>query len=189
MKIRDKDVLMGIDIGGTNIRCAAISRSGGEVSYKKAKIADANSKKEVINQLADVIDSIFTEKIKGIGVGVPSILDLVKGVVYEARNIPAWKEIPLKKILERKYGVPVLINNDANCFALGEKHFGFGKGYSSIAGVIIGTGFGAGIIINGRLHCGNNCAAGEIGRIPFKGRTMEDYCSGKFFEKYGFSSI
>jgi len=77
------------------------------------------------------------------------------------------------------------VNNDANCFALGEKYFGSARGYKNIVGIIIGTGFGAGVIIDNKLYCGNNCAAGEFGRIILKDKTVEDYCSGKFFiDKY-----
>ena len=70
----------------------------------------------------------------------------------------------MKRIIEKKFKVPVSINNDANCFALGEKHFG--KKYNNMVGLIIGTGVGAGIIINGKLYCGHNCGAGEFGSIP-----------------------
>ena len=187
MKISSKDIFIGVDIGGTNIRCATISKSRKIISYKEIKIKNTNSKEKVIKQLTRVIDSLFIKKIKGIGIGVPSIMDSYRGVVYEANNIPSWKKIPLKKILEKRYKVDILMNNDANCFALGEKHFGVVKGYKHIVGVIIGTGFGAGIIINSKLYRGSNCAAGEFGEIPFKDKTMEDYCSGKFFNMYGIS--
>ncbi len=183
MKIKNNYVFIGVDIGGTNIRCAAISKARGIISYKKIKIEDIDSKEKSIKQLKKLIDCLFTKKIKGIAVGVPAIVDVCKGVIYEANNIPSWKKIPLKRILEKKYKVPVFINNDANCFALGEKNFGIGKKYKHIVGVIIGTGFGAGIIINNKLYYGNNCAAGEFGKIPFKDKTLEDYCSGKFFRR------
>ncbi len=187
MKIKNKDIFIGVDVGGTNIRCATISKSKGIISYKKEKIENINSKKKIVNQFIRVVDSLFTKKVKGIGVGIPSILDVNKGVVYESNNIPGLRSINLKKVLEKKYKVPVLVNNDANCFALGEKYFGFGKDYKNIVGVIIGTGFGAGIVVNNRLYCGKNCAAGEFGRIPFKDKTIEDYCSGKFFDRYNVS--
>ena len=77
----------------------------------------------------------------------------------------------------------MIVNNDANCFALGEKYFGEGKNYDNIVGLIIGTGVGAGIIINGKLYCGQNCSAGEFGRIPYLDRNVEYYCSGQFFQK------
>lgn len=182
-----KDLFIGIDMGGTNIRAGISSKQKGVISYKKERIIDINSKKKIINQLTRVVDSLFTKKIKGIGIGVPSILDINKGTIYEPNNISGLENINIKKIFEKRYNVPVSINNDANCFALGEKYFGSGKNYKNVVGLIIGTGFGAGIIIDNKLYCGDNCAAGEFGKIPFKDKTIEDYCSGKFFKKYKLS--
>jgi glucokinase len=78
--------------------------------------------------------------------------------------------------------VPVYVNNDANCFAVGEKVFGKGKDYQNMVGLIIGTGLGAGLIINNKLYAGRNCGAGEFGMIPWKEGILEDYCSGQFFK-------
>lgn len=183
-----KDFIMGIDIGGTNIRCAVISKNKGMLSYKREEIINKNSKKSILKQLTNLIDKYVPSKISGIGIGVPAIVSLETGVLHGAYNLPGWKSVPLKKILEKRYKIPVLVNNDANCFALGVKYFGSAKNYDNIAGIILGTGFGAGLIIDNKLYCGNNCAAGEFGRIPLKDKTAEDYCSGKFFiDKYHLS--
>ena len=180
--------IMGIDAGGTNIRCAVFSEGMKIISYSKEKIKNKNSKQMLYSQLTSIIDKSFSPKIKGIGIAVPAIIDIKKGVLYEAFNIPAWQKVPLKAMLEKKYKVKVLINNDANCFALGESLYGSAKDYKNIAGIILGTGFGVGIIINKKIYCGNNCAAGEFGRIFLKDKTIEDYCSGKFFiNKYKLS--
>ena len=87
-----------------------------------------------------------------------------EGIVIDVLNIPSWKEVPLKKILEDRFQKPVWLNNDSNCFALGEYHFGKGQGYSNMLGVTIGTGLGTGIILNGKLCSGANGGAGEFGR-------------------------
>jgi glucokinase len=79
--------------------------------------------------------------------------------------------------------VPAFVNNDANCFALGELHFGLGAGYRNLIGLIIGTGLGAGVVIDGKLYFGNNGGAGEIGAMPYRKKTFEYYCSGRFFER------
>jgi glucokinase len=75
------------------------------------------------------------------------------------------------------------INNDANAFAIGELYFGKGRGYRNLVGIIIGTGMGAGVVINGRLYSGANCGAGEIGNIPYLGSTLENRCSGTFLQR------
>ena len=180
-----RDLVIGMDIGGTNIRCAVISKNKGVLSYKKERIKNKDSKESTLNQLISLIDKYFSSKIKGVGIGVPAILNLKKGVLHEAYNLRGWNIVPLKRVFEKRYKIPVLVNNDANCFALGEKYFGSARGYKNIVGIIIGTGFGAGVIIDNKLYCGNNCAAGEFGRIILKNKTVEDYCSGKFFiDKY-----
>ncbi len=75
------------------------------------------------------IGRVFTPNAAGIGVGVPSVVDIDQGIVYDVQNIPSWKEVPLGRILGERFGRPVYVNNDANCFAAGEKHFGKGKPY------------------------------------------------------------
>jgi len=87
----------------------------------------------------------------------------------------------LKALLEKRYGVPVCVNNDANCFAVGEKYFGKAKSYKNIVGVTLGTGLGCGLIFNGKLYEGSNCGAGEFGNIPYLSHNIEYYCSGQFF--------
>ncbi|RPJ00342.1 MAG: ROK family protein, partial [Candidatus Aminicenantes bacterium] len=121
--------------------------------------------------------------VAGIGAGVPSIIDLKAGVVYDVQNIPSWKKVPLKALLEERYRLPVYVNNDANCFAAGEKHFGKLGPYDSAVGLIVGTGLGAGIIANGRLYSGINCGAGEFGMLPYLDRNFEAYASGQFFRR------
>jgi glucokinase len=123
------------------------------------------------------------EDVDGIGAGVPSVIDLATGTVFDVQNIPSWKKIPLRAILEERYRRPVFVNNDANCFAAGEKHFGKIRPYDSAVGLIVGTGLGAGIIANGRLHSGANSGAGEFGMISYLDRNFEAYASGQFFER------
>ena len=174
--------VIGIDVGGTKIS-AGIVRDNKLSKVIIQKIYSKNSKDSIIKQLIQIINQLFNPDIKGMGIGVPAIVDLKTGTVYESVNIPPWNKLPLKRIIEKKFKVPVFINNDANCFALGEKHFGKGKNYDDIVGLIIGTGTGAGIIINKKLYCGQNCSAGEFGRIPYIKHNVEYYCSGQFFQK------
>src|SRR6202000_2139089 len=119
---------------------------------------------EVLDDITGVIDKLLEKDkdISAIGIGVPSVVDVEEGIVYDVQYIPSWKEVPLKKFLEARYKKPVFVNNDANCFAVGEYHFGKGKGVSCMVGLTIGTGLGGGIIINNKLFAGYNCGAGEF---------------------------
>jgi len=131
-----------------------------------------------------LIERVFTEDVAGIGVGVPSVVDVDKGIVYDVQNIPSWKEVPVRQVLEERFGRPVYVNNDANCFAAGEKYFGKGKPYRHLAGVTVGTGLGTGLIIDGRLFSGANCGAGEFGMVPYEDSVLERYASGQYFERH-----
>ncbi len=123
---------------------------------------------------------------KAIGIGVPSVVDLEEGIVYDVQNIPSWKEVPLKKLMEERYHVPVIVNNDANCFVLGELYYGKGKDQRSLIGLTIGTGLGAGIIIHDKLYAGANCGAGEFGMVDYLEKFYEYYACGQFFQNvYG----
>jgi len=172
--------IIGIDLGGTNIRAGKI------IQHKIIQIAKAPTHSdgtvdEVLEILFSVIDQCFDENTFSIGIGVPSVVDVEKGIVYDVVNIPSWKVVPLKSIVENKYKVPVYVNNDANCFALGEKYFGKAQVYKSVVGLCIGTGMGSGLIFNEKLYEGANCGAGEFGNISYLKSNFEGYCSGQFF--------
>jgi glucokinase len=173
--------ILGIDLGGTNVRVGLVQNN--ELVSVESKPISAGPKTKVLSDIYELIEKFGAQDIAGIGVGVPSVLDPVKGIVYDVQNIPSWREVRLKDLLESKYQLPVYINNDANCFAAGEKYFGKGKNYNNIVGLIMGTGLGAGLIINGKLYSGANCGAGEFGMIPYKSSILEDYCCGQFFRK------
>jgi glucokinase len=174
--------IVGVDLGGTNARAALVrDEQLGVVS--SVGINAQGSVDEVLDQLCGLIDRTRPGGIDAIGIGVPSVVDLQTGVVYDVQNIPSWQAVPLKSILEERYAVPVLVNNDANCFALGERHFGKGIGRRSVIGLILGTGFAGGIIVDGRLFAGANCGAGEFGMIPYLDGIYEHYCSGQFFSR------
>ncbi|MCK9211136.1 MAG: ROK family protein [Ignavibacteriaceae bacterium] len=172
--------ILGIDLGGTNVRVGLIENNS-LVKVELLPINKTGDAIDVVNDISNLIERFSDNKIKGIGIGVPSVVDVEKGIVYDVQNIPSWKEVPLKELLEKKFKVPVYVNNDANCFAVGEKYFGKGKAYQNIIGLIIGTGMGAGIIIHDRLYAGKNCGAGEFGTIPYKNKTYEYFCSGQYF--------
>ena len=172
--------VLGIDIGGTNIRAGVVNNFKIE-ELTSIQINNKGTEEEVFNDLIKVVNEVFNDQITAIGIGVPSVVDTHAGIVYDVQNIPSWKEVMIAKRMKEIFNLPVLVNNDANCFALGEYHFGKGKGTKSLVGVTIGTGLGSGIIINGKLYCGPNCGAGEFGMIGYLDNVMEYYASGQFF--------
>jgi len=180
-----REVIIGIDLGASKVRIGKVKKNK-IVKHISSNISTEGSEKQILNEIIQTIEEVFDPGVAAIGVGVPSVVDVEKGIVYEVQNIASWQKVPLKEILENHFHKPVYVNNDANCFAVGEKHFGKGKKYRNFVGVTIGTGVGAGIIINNRLYCGPNCGAGEFGIIPYKKSILEYYCSGQFFTgEYG----
>lgn len=173
--------ILGVDLGGTNVR-AGIVKDNRLVKVAASAINGQGSQKEVLEQVFGVIDPLVHRGLKGIGVGVPSVVDLKRGIIYDVVNIPSWKKVPLKDFLEKRYRLPVYINNDANCFAVGEKYFGQARNYDNAVGLIVGTGLGAGVITNGKLYSGANCGAGEFGMISYLDHNHEYYASGQFFK-------
>jgi len=177
------DKIIGIDLGGTKVNVGLVQNNE-IISSKKQKLPkNCRDEWEVLNLVISLIkDVIHNHKIAGIGVGVPSILDRKKGIVHEVQNIPTWQEVHLGAILEKEFNVPVSIDNDANCFALGEYQFGAVQGRSNVVGLTLGSGMGAGIITNGTLMGDANGGSGEFGMIPYLDGVLEDYCSGNFFK-------
>ncbi|MFQ5637441.1 MAG: ROK family protein [bacterium] len=178
--MKEKNII-GVDLGGTNAR-AGVVRNQQLEKVSSIEIDSQGSVDEVLNQLCGLIDKIKPKNLDGIGIGVPSVVD-INGIVYDVQNIPSWKKVPIKSIMEERYSTPTFVNNDANCFALGEKYFGKGAGYQSVIGLILGTGFAGGIIIDNKLYAGVNCGAGEFGMIPYLDSIYEHYCCGQFFTR------
>ncbi|HTI60431.1 ROK family protein [Mucilaginibacter sp.] len=177
--------VIGIDLGATNVRGAVVT--GDTLSaIISARIHSDGSVDEVLNDIYQVVDQLIKDDITAIGIGVPSVVDVEQGIVYDVLYIPSWVEVPLKKHMEDRYHIPVFVNNDANCFAVGEHYFGKGKGVDSMIGMTLGTGLGAGVIVNNKLYAGYNCGAGEFGLFNYKDNILEYYASGSFFQNvYG----
>jgi glucokinase len=177
--------VIGVIFGGKHL-CAARIENGVIADIVHREVNNREAEEVILSEIIHTINSVYTDSVAGIGVGVPSLVDVKHGIVINPTNIPSWHKVHLKDILEEQFNVPVYINNDANCFALGEKYFGVAKDYENIAGITIATGFGVGIIINGKLYSGRNAGAGEFCSIPYRDHDYEYYCSTKYFEeKYG----
>jgi glucokinase len=172
--------IIGVDLGGTKVSIGKVEEKH-IVEHASTNITTHGDQKQILGEIISAIEKVFDQSVVGIGIGVPSVIDVEKGIVYNVQNIPSWKEVPLKDILEDHFKRPTYVNNDANCFAVGEKHFGKGRAFKNLVGVTLGTGLGAGVIIDNRLYSGPNCGAGEFGSISYKDQIIEYYCSGQFF--------
>jgi len=173
-------MVIGVDLGGTKVR-AGVAVAGVIQNEKQQLFKSKGSQEETLSQLITLIRSIFSPNVRGIGLGAPSVVDVEKGIVYNVINIPSWDCVPLKDILEHEFAVPVRVNNDVNCFALGEHRYGLLRGFRNAVGVTSGTGVGSGIIADHELFNGTNCGAGEIGLLSYRDHNIEYYASGNFF--------
>jgi len=181
--------LIGVDIGGTKISAGLVQN--GEVKTSSQQETPA---KEDINSITaailNTIQELKTTDLQAVGVGVPGLVDAAKGVVHTITNIPALSDFPLARCLEKELGCPVYLDNDANCFAVGEKHFGVGSSYDHIVAFTLGTGLGAALILDGVLFNGKAGGAGEIGCLKYLDRDLEYFCSSQFFkDNYGADSL
>ncbi|WP_018479438.1 ROK family protein [Pontibacter roseus] len=173
--------ILGIDIGATKMH-AGVVQDGNVLQEVRLHTPAQAPQEQVLAELAEGIAPLIDAEVKGIGIGVPGLVDERRGVVCDVQNIPSWKEVHLKAYLEDRFRLPVYLSNDANSFAAGEKMYGQGKSFSNLVGITLGSGLGAGIIIHNSLYSGTLSSAGELGGIPYLDKTIEDYCSGKFFQ-------
>ncbi len=177
----NSNITLGIDMGGTNIRGGLVHEDDLHGIISKKINANGNTE-EVLDELFSLTDKLINANVKAIGIGVPGLVNNEERIVYDVVNIPSWKKIPLQQLMEVRYNIPVHIENDANCFALGEFYFGKGKGCNSMLGLTIGTGLGSGLIVNKKLYAGKNGGAGEFGMIAYLDQCYEYYASGQFFK-------
>ena len=180
--------IIGVDLGGTTIVGGRIE--GESIVEQLALDTNAELGGEVtLDILKRIIRDLFDKDTKAIGDGVPSVVDRDEGVVYNVQNIKNWDEVHLKDLLEAEFDIPVFVDNDANCFALGEKIFGKGKEFDNFVGLTLGTGVGGGIIQNNHLLFDSNCGSGEFGEVPYLDSILEEYCGSRFFPRTaGFSA-
>ena len=174
---------LGIDIGGTNIELGLVAE--GRLSQKKGFAVDNFiDRQQLLDQLIDTIGTYDLANVRGIGIGVPGIIDPDKGFIYDLQNLPIWYELPLAEILSKKFSLPIKLNNDSGCYALGHAHYGQGRLYRNFVALTLGTGLGMGVIINGKLYSGLMAGAGEIGMLPYKDGIVEEYAASVFFTRH-----
>lgn len=162
---------IGIDLGGTKIAAAAVDLSSGAVLGQRVVPTEAHGGPEaVIARMAALVDQVRQAAglapagITALGVGVPGVVDHVRGHTLFLPNLPtAWRQVPVAALLQQQTGYPTAIINDARAFTLAEATQGAGKGAHTVVGITVGTGIGGGIAIGGQLHLGIDMSAGEIG--------------------------
>jgi glucokinase len=187
-----KQYVVGVDVGGTNIKLGVVGPSGQVIIRNSfATKPFASSKIKLIAALSREIEaSIITagldkEQIAGIGIGLPGLVDYEKGIVRFLPNIRGWRGVHLKSILQKNVKLPVFVDNDVKVITLAESKFGAGRGVQNLVCLTLGTGVGAALILNGQLYRGEDNAAGELGHIPLNENGPRCNCGGfGCFETY-----
>jgi len=187
-----KNLVLGIDVGGTNIKFGIVDAEG-KILARSVMPTEAYNRnktsliKAIFSHLRTLSNSvkISLKRFSAISIGLPGAIDSPNGIVIFLPNIPGWKNVPLRAIFEAEFGIPTLLENDVNMITLGEWKFGAGKGHNNLLCMTLGTGVGGGLIFDGRLYRGVNFVAGEIGHIPINEQGPACNCGGwGCFEQY-----
>jgi glucokinase len=161
---------IGVDLGGTNLRIAAVDEQAQLMEKLTLGTRTVLGRDHVLNDMCGAIRQV-SEKYKpsgtllGVGIGVPGIIDLETGMVRESPNLPGWSDYPVRAEIERRLGAPVVLENDANVAAFGEKWLGAGRHVGDMAMLTLGTGVGGGLVLNGKIWHGMTGMAGEFGHM------------------------
>jgi glucokinase len=167
------DFSIGVDLGGTNLRIAAISTEGQLLEKITLGVKVALGRDYVIGEMCDAIRRLSDQyrgagRFIGAGIGVPGIIDIEAGMMRKSANLPGWSDYPVRDEIERRLGARICLENDANVAALGEKWLGAGRDVDNMAMVTLGTGIGGAIILNGKIFYGMNGMAGEFGHVTIE---------------------
>jgi glucokinase len=160
---------IGVDLGGTNLRAAAIDRTG-NILYKAEGTTPLSAGRDAV--VSDIVASILklraaakAERLIGIGIGVPGFLIIEKGIITVSPNLPGFENFAIRDEIEQLLHSPVLLENDANAAALGEKWMGAGRDVDDLVLLTLGTGIGGGIVVGGKVLHGVVGMAGELGHM------------------------
>ncbi len=161
---------IGVDLGGTNLRVAAVDSTGKILDKVATGAQVARGRDHVIDEMCVSIKALALKhraasKLAGIGVGVPGIIDLEQGMLCASPNLPGWESYPVRREIERRLAATVVLENDANCAALGETWRGAAAGVDDMCMLTLGTGVGGGLVLHGRIWHGMTGMAGELGHV------------------------
>lgn len=172
---------IGIDIGGTLIKMGLV-RGTRVLSRQTLSTMQFTSPKALQNGLVDSVRAFrrnATGVVAGVGIGVPGLVRYPAGVVRTCANIPGWKDVPLKALLQKRLHFPVQVDNDVNVMTLAEWRYGAGRGVRDLVCMTLGTGVGGGLVLDGCLYRGSGGAAGEIGHMPLGEEGRRCSCGGR----------
>ncbi|HEY6372097.1 MAG TPA: ROK family protein [Candidatus Sulfotelmatobacter sp.] len=167
------DFSIGVDLGGTNLRIAAVSTDGQLLEKITLGVKVALGRDHVIGEMCDAIHRLTEQyrgsgRFVGAGIGVPGIIDMETGMMRKSANLPGWCDYPVRDEIERRLGARVFLDNDAKVAALGEKWLGAGRDVDNMAMITLGTGIGGAIVLNGKIFYGMNGMAGEFGHVTIE---------------------
>jgi glucokinase len=161
---------IGVDLGGTNLRIAAVDERGRLLEKITLGTQVSLGRDAVISEMAAAIQALTAKfkdgsKLLGVGIGVPGIIDCRTGMLRESPNLPGWDNYPVRDEIEKRLQTSVILENDANVAGLGEAWLGAAKGIDNVCMITLGTGVGGGIVQNGRIWQGMSGMAGEVGHV------------------------
>ncbi|MBM3755112.1 MAG: ROK family protein [Acidobacteria bacterium] len=160
---------IGVDLGGTNLRAAAVSREGKILERIAVDTNFEGGRDAVIGDIVNGVNALKRHfagaRLAGVGIGVPGFIRLKEGFITNSNNLPYLENYPVRDAIEQKLGTPIILENDANAAALGEKWMGAGKDVDDLVLLTLGTGVGGGIIIGGRVLHGMDGMAAELGHM------------------------
>jgi len=163
---------IGVDLGGTNLRIAAVDERGTLLEKTTAGTQVERGRDFVVNEMCDAIHAtaarFSSSTLAGIGIGIPGIIDMDSGMLRESPNLPGWDNYPVRDEIERRLRTKVILENDANSAALGEKWLGAARDHDDMLMLTLGTGVGGGIVLGGRVWHGMRGMAGEPGHITIE---------------------
>ena len=164
------DFSIGVDLGGTNLRIAAVDATGNLLEKITLGTQVSKGRDYVVNEMCEAIESLTSRYQKkstlcGVGIGIPGIIDKRTDMLRESPNLPGWHDYPVREEISRRLGTEVILENDANAAAFGEAWLGAGKGCDDMCMITLGTGVGGGIVMGGRIWHGMRGMAGELGHM------------------------
>ncbi|MFC1967079.1 ROK family protein [Chloroflexota bacterium] len=171
MKEKQKELALGIDLGGTKILTAVIDDEGNLLSREHSITPASEGPEAVVRAVLKSTEhslqqaGVSVKDVEAIGIGAPGLSNPETGILYTSPHLPGWRDAPLRNIIEQKLGGRAFLINDANAAAVGELHFGAGRGARHFIYITVSTGIGGGIIINGKIYTGASGTAGELGHM------------------------